>query len=382
MKYPYLAPTFFVLILSSCTVKSGIGSLSIASADTRIISTSFLPAGEVENVDLTELRKPLALLGSEGGLEKLRGFDLIQDEIDFSFYTVQNKKLLTRIGKPFSSFSSFHSREAFPVAASYYALWYDAEVLEGLGITVPASWDELINLVPALKQKDLQALSVSAMNGWPLALWFAYADIRLNGSAAYQERLEGKRSFSEAVNALEELIRLYDQGAIAPNSGQKTWVDSWDELMEGRALFCLLPSFVVDRIPSNRRIAALRVPVARGQGRGELSIVSAFFIPVSSRNPGGARSFVREYVRQGAPQLADGRSRLSLIIPGNRADRALSPGQRILDGADRLLLPPDRGLSPQFSYDAMLLFAELARNLDEGKPVKASEYCQRLEGLR
>jgi len=400
-------PTIMLLLplLASCVWQETSGRLELVSSKDRQSYTELAKTFENLRLSSTELQRPLALLSTPEGPSLFRGKDLILDEMDASFGLAKSQGLLAKIAahysltffsknytlKPFRS-PVFAKTESIPVAATYYALWYDADMLASLNMNFPADWDSLLKDADGFKRSGVSAISLGAAYGRQLALWYAYADLSLNGIEAYKQRVSGTRTFNESGSrsAFDAVIALYRSGAIIKDSGRKTSQDAWTDLLEGRAAFCLMDSSAIDRIPAGRNIKAMPVPPVqagvkggvRATRHGELSLVSSFFIPSSSSNPRGAQSFARKFASSGAPGLADGRSRIGVVLDRQQA-KSLSPGQAILDAADTLAPPLDRALGDQYSYDAMALFAELAKELDANAGQADSEsWAARLEALR
>lgn len=323
--------------------------------------------------------------------------DLIEADADAAFYAARDAgsllppALRPRGVRPLRAFAktSASAFPAIPVEAAWYALWYDADLLIKEGLEPPATFEELKAIAVRMSGRSRGVVALGASYGWPLALWYAYADLRLNGGRAYRERIEGKRRFDDpdSAAAMAEVFALFRSGAMAAGSGSKSWAEAWADLAEGRAAFCLMGSFAVERIPPGRDIRAVPVPAPRraaGVDRGELALVSVLAVPAGAGNPAAAAALAAASAAVPGPGdrvRTDVRIRTDAHVrPSAKSD---DPGAAILDAADSAAPPLDKALPPQFAYDAMRFFAELAGELErDPSAVDAAEACRRLEGLR
>jgi hypothetical protein len=282
--------------------------------------------------------------------------------------------------RPFRS-AGTAARPDIPAAATWYALWYDADRLAEAGIKRPDSIEELMANGALMKRAGMAPVALGASFGWPLALWFSYVDLRMNGAAASAERAAGERRFDDpgGIRAMAFTVELLKDGFFQQGADRKVWENAWTDMLDGRAAYCLMGSFAAERIPPGRNIRAIPVPAFRKGGsrdRGEVAVEYSFRVPGSSPNPHNAVALAMAFSFAGAPGFADGTIRLPAYIP---TKTRLDGGLAILDEANRLVPPLEFALSTQGAYDSMRLFAELARNPGAWTPRSA---CEKLETIR
>ncbi|MFA6508706.1 MAG: hypothetical protein WCT14_21585, partial [Treponemataceae bacterium] len=282
--------------------------------------------------------------------------------------------------KPFKNAGTRRS-PTIPLAANWYALWYDEENRQKAGIEIPADWESLLVTSEKIKETGSVPVALGAAYGRTLSYWYSYADMRLNGARSYRERLEGKRRYDDAdsVKALALVMEMLRSGVFSTGASRKTPDEAWLDLLEGRAVFCLSDSSALDRIPPGRDIRCVAVPVKGSKkfvDRGELSRTSSIALLSEKAE---AASFVRAFALAGAPGMTDGKKIIAAFADYSTISAKANPGPSILDAAVEVSPPLDQSFPPQFAYDSSRLFTDLAR--DPGKWT-AQTFCARLEELR
>jgi raffinose/stachyose/melibiose transport system substrate-binding protein len=109
-----------------------------------------------------------------------------------------------------------------PFDLGMVGFFYNTELFEQAGIDEPpATWDDLLDDVEALKEAGITPISLGEGDKWPGMFWWAYLALRLGGPDALIEAGEDgsfdSEPFVEAGERLEELIELepYQDGHMA-----------------------------------------------------------------------------------------------------------------------------------------------------------------------
>jgi raffinose/stachyose/melibiose transport system substrate-binding protein len=100
-----------------------------------------------------------------------------------------------------------------PFDLGMVGFWYNKDLFAQAGIDEPpATWDELLEDVEALKAAGITPIALGESDKWPGMFWWAYLALRLGGPEALLEAGEtGKfdtEPFIEAGERLEDLIAL------------------------------------------------------------------------------------------------------------------------------------------------------------------------------
>jgi raffinose/stachyose/melibiose transport system substrate-binding protein len=109
-----------------------------------------------------------------------------------------------------------------PFDLGMVGFFYNTDLFEQAGIDEPpATWDELLDDVEALKEAGITPISLGEGDKWPGMFWWAYLALRNGGPDALIEAGEDgsfdSEPFVEAGERLEELIELepYQDGHMA-----------------------------------------------------------------------------------------------------------------------------------------------------------------------
>lgn len=130
-----------------------------------------------------------------------------------------------------------------PRDAGIVGFWYNTELFAQAGITEPpATWDEFIAAVEALKAAGITPIAVGAGDKWPAAFWWEYLAVRLGGQAAFEAAASGSGSFTDpafirAGEVLQELVAMdvFQSGFLGA-----TWGDEATAMANGAAAMDLM----------------------------------------------------------------------------------------------------------------------------------------------
>ena len=116
---------------------------------------------------------------------------------------------------------------AFPFSGQEYVLWYYNKALfEANGLSVPATFDELLNCIEVFKAAGITPLALFGQEGWNTAAAFDVIATRYaaGGIKALDEQTAKitDEGYVAAANMMEKLVAagLYQQGATTTNYDQ------------------------------------------------------------------------------------------------------------------------------------------------------------------
>lgn len=98
-----------------------------------------------------------------------------------------------------------------PNLASSVVIWYNKEIFDQYGLSVPETWTELIDVVDVLNENSVAPITVAGKDRWPLLHWFSYLSQRIGGVEPFEQIVAGENdftdsSFVEAAQKLQELV--------------------------------------------------------------------------------------------------------------------------------------------------------------------------------
>lgn len=91
-------------------------------------------------------------------------------------------------------------------------LYYNKAVLDDAGVDVPTTWDEMLEIIPAIKESGAAPLSVAGQSKWPYLMYIQYLTDRVGGPEAFNAVVDGEAdawsnpAFTEALEMIQELV--------------------------------------------------------------------------------------------------------------------------------------------------------------------------------
>ncbi|MFC5907185.1 ABC transporter substrate-binding protein [Streptacidiphilus monticola] len=127
-------------------------------------------------------------------------------------------------------------------------LFNNKKVLADAGLSVPKTWDDLLNAVKVLKAKGITPIALGGGDQWPTLMWYEYVFDRVAGPGLFQKVLAGDKSAwasDDAKKALGMLKQLVDAGAFGSNFDSVKFTDGGSPalLAKGKAAFELMGSW-------------------------------------------------------------------------------------------------------------------------------------------
>jgi raffinose/stachyose/melibiose transport system substrate-binding protein len=109
-----------------------------------------------------------------------------------------------------------------PYTFGLVGFFYNKDLFAQAGIDEPpATWDEFLEDVQALKDAGITPIAVAGQDKWPAMFYWAYLALRIGGQAAYEEAIATGNwdgpAFIEAGNQLKQLIDMepFQEGFLA-----------------------------------------------------------------------------------------------------------------------------------------------------------------------
>jgi ABC-type glycerol-3-phosphate transport system substrate-binding protein len=216
----------------------------------------------------------------------------------------------------------------FPIGYEWSGLYYNSAVFDELGLTPPATWDELIMVADTLVASGITPFAMAGQDDWLTSLWFSYLNYRLNGPEFHSELMAGRIPYTDSrvVDVFEYWRWMFEQGYFPKNAGQTNSLTSLMSTVRGdngeiardkTAMILASPSFLED-IPRKFRDELDFVPfpmIDQSLPVGEVVIASGYMVP----SAGPHREEVLDYLtfvasEEGMSVLAD-QAQFEEIVP-------------------------------------------------------------------
>ena len=138
--------------------------------------------------------------------------------------------------------------------------WYNKDLFAEAGITEPpATWEEFLTAVQALKDAGITPIAVAGQDAWPAMFYWAYLALRIGGQAAMDDAVINANWTNEAiVQAAAELQRLIDLEPFQASFLAATYPDQSASMGNGEVAMELMgqwaPGVQVDNSASGEGI--------------------------------------------------------------------------------------------------------------------------------
>lgn len=101
-------------------------------------------------------------------------------------------------------------------------LYYNQDVLDAAGVSVPTTYDELLDAVAKLKANGVIPIALAGQSKWPELMYIQYLTDRIGGPEVFQAILDGEKdawSDPAVIEALTKIQELTEAGAFGDSFG-------------------------------------------------------------------------------------------------------------------------------------------------------------------
>jgi multiple sugar transport system substrate-binding protein len=275
----------------------------------------------------------------------------------------------------------------YGVPYSYYhwGMYYRKDLFEKAGIKQPPqTLDELREAGKKLKAQGITPLVLGSKALWPLAGWFDYLNLRLNGYEFHQQLMAGKVAYTDArVRATFALWKqLIDDGLFLPDHAAYDWQEAQPFMYHGKAAMVLMGNFASTTFPAAQveQIGFFPFPQIDPKiARAEEAPIDTVHIPARAKNKKDARRFLQFVARADVQEMLN---RELLQIPTHAQakvadNRFLQTGQAMLAKAAATSQFYDRDTNSDMAPFGLNAFAEFMAH-----PERLDAILQALEAKR
>jgi multiple sugar transport system substrate-binding protein len=188
---------------------------------------------------------------------------------------------------------------ALPYQYYPWGLFTRRDVLERAGIREqPHDLSAIMTACSKLRKAGFTPIALGGKDGWALAAWFDFIDMRANGYDFHQQLLDGKISYNDGNvrRAFAMWKQLIDAKCFDPAALSIDEHNAEAQLYAGRAGMLLMGTVVSSSFPEIVRpqIDYQRFPVIdSGQAAAEAAPTDTFHVAARARNKADARRFLK-----------------------------------------------------------------------------------------
>jgi multiple sugar transport system substrate-binding protein/raffinose/stachyose/melibiose transport system substrate-binding protein len=133
-----------------------------------------------------------------------------------------------------------------PFGYHYAGMFYSPSVLQGAGVDIPTSWDQLIAACGTLTGAGITPIAIGSKNRWPAQFWFDYLLLRTAGPEYRAKLMSGEASYTdpEVVAAMQLWQEAAAAGCFTADANAYDWTDAGDQVARGEAAMTLMGTWL------------------------------------------------------------------------------------------------------------------------------------------
>lgn len=232
-------------------------------------------------------------------------------------------------------------------------MWYNVDIFNDLGISVPTTWDEMITASETIKAAGIIPIGIGNKDLWPVGNWTSHILSRAMGEEVYDQMLKQEIPMDspEIVAAMEYVVELQQSGIVNESVNAIDDNEGAELFFQGRAAMhpigSWLVSWAIESAP-DLNFDYFNLPPLEGAGTQDsvIAVSTGFIVNAESSHQDVAIDFLTlfsspeftsQMVDAGGTPLATGALDRDDIDP-----RVLSL-MEMMQTAGALVAPPDTG---------------------------------------
>ncbi|AKG33882.1 extracellular solute-binding protein [Paenibacillus durus] len=190
-----------------------------------------------------------------------------------------------------------------PVSSVFTTVFYNKKLFEQAGVQPPATFEELLDVIGKLKEKNITPMVIGEKEPWTGSLLFMQILARTSGGTNFlQDLKEGKKSFTDPgfVKAVDALQQLIQAGAFQSGVTSTDYPTSNTMFKTGKAAMIYDLTFFSSQYDTDMKgnISAFKFPTVGGQGDPNETLSGAsngFAVAKNGKHKDVAKDFLHYY---------------------------------------------------------------------------------------
>jgi len=188
-----------------------------------------------------------------------------------------------------------------PYTYYQWGIYYNRDAYAAAGLEAPGeagvTWEQFLANCEAFKAADIDCLTTSSLEQWPVAGVFDYLSLRTNGYQFHSDLAAGKVSWTspEARAVFAEFAKL--QPYVSEGHAAIKWQDAAALLVQGKAAHFVMGNFAVGVFKeggmTNDNLGFMVFPeITAGVARAEEAPTDTIHLTSGAKNPDDAKTFL------------------------------------------------------------------------------------------
>lgn len=271
-----------------------------------------------------------------------------------------------------------------PIHYYHWGIYYKKALFKKHGLKVPRDWNDLLAVCDGFRQSGIAPIALGSSEAWPLAGWFDYLNLRINGLDFHQGLMNGEVSYHDprVASVFSYWKELIDRGCFLEEHESKKWREVLPYLYRNMAGMFLMGNFWTSQIPVTYRdeFSLFRFPVIDPKvPLYEEAPTDVLFMPSNAVNVKEAKKFLKFMARPAVQKAIN--AGLGMLAPINEPvsskDQFILIGRDILNSAEGASQFYDRDNPKPIAIEGMQQMQRFMRD-----PGSLPEVIDQLEHLR
>lgn len=194
---------------------------------------------------------------------------------------------------------------ALPDGNNIGVVYYNKELFEQAGVKVPATFEEMIEVVKALKSKGITPIAIGEKDTWTGSFLFMNVLLRTNGGPGFlQDVQDGKKTFEDQafVDAVDSFQDLVQAGAFQDGATSFDYNAGENLFKTGKSAMYYMGSWATGGIETssvNGKVGVFKFPTVKGKGNANefmLAPGSGFAISANSKHLQETKDFLNYFM--------------------------------------------------------------------------------------
>lgn len=243
-----------------------------------------------------------------------------------------------------------------PVHYYNWGIYYNKALFKKLQLKEPQTWDQFLAVCAELKRNGIAPIALGSKDDWPVAGWFDYLNLRLNGLSFHYDLLKGKVSYRDerVLKVFAHLKEMVNKNLFIPQHAEETWKSILPYLYRDMAGMMLMGNFWTSQLPPSMsdKFAQFRFPqLDENIPFYEEAPTDLLVIPANAQNKKDAAIFLN--FMAGEDIQFELNEKVGMLPP--QQNQPYRPDSLLGTGAD--ILRAAQGLSQYYDRDAPQIMA-------------------------